>query len=149
MSDTLWHIPDPDTQPEFYADVPMKRLLAWVVDTLLIALASVLVLPFTAFAGIFFFPALMLCVGLVYRTATLASGSATWGMRLLAIEFRTLSGAPLSGQTAFLHSLGYTVSTTMFPLQLASIIMMLIRPLGQGLTDTVLGTVALNRRAAY
>ncbi|MEQ9675153.1 MAG: RDD family protein, partial [Roseovarius indicus] len=54
MTDYAWHIPDPVTQPEFYADVPVKRLIAWVVDTIIVAVICLLILPFTAFTGIFF-----------------------------------------------------------------------------------------------
>ena len=49
--------------------------MAWVVDALLVLITSVLILPFTAFTGLFFFPLLMLMVGFTYRVATLASGS--------------------------------------------------------------------------
>ncbi|WP_371036537.1 MULTISPECIES: RDD family protein [unclassified Rhodosalinus] len=139
--------PDPERQPEFYAGVPAKRLLAWVVDMLLIVLLSLLVVPFTAFTGIFFFPFLMLVVGFLYRVATLAGGSATWGMRLMAIEIRDARGLRLDVSTAFLHTLGYTVSIAVFPLQIVSIVLMLVSTYRQGLTDHVMGTVALNLRA--
>ena len=149
MIDPSWHIPDPETQPEFYADVPLKRLLAWLVDTLLTLVLCLLVLPFTAFTGLFFFPFLFLSLGLIYRTATIAQGSATWGMRLMAIEFRTGSGQRFDPTLAFWHSLGFTVSCAMPLLQLASILLMLTGARGQGLTDIFLGTVAVNRRATY
>ena len=148
MSDYSWHIPDPETQAEFYADVPAKRLIAWIADTVLVAVICLLILPFTAFTGIFFFPLLMLIVGFAYRVVTLARGSATWGMRLVAIEFRTVSGARFDLGMAFLHTLGFTVSCAFFPLQVVSIVLMLTTARGQGLSDHVMGTVALNRRAA-
>jgi len=59
--------PDPFDQPEFYSGIPTKRFMAWVVDALLVLIASVLILPFTAFTGLFFFPLLMLMVGFTYR----------------------------------------------------------------------------------
>ncbi len=148
MTDTAWHIPDPDTQPDFYADVPLKRFLAWLVDSVLILVVCILILPFTAFTGLFFFPLLFLSVGLIYRTATIARASATWGMRLMAIEFRTASGRRFDAGMAFWHSLGFTMSCALPLLQLASILLMLTAPRGQGLTDLALGTVAVNRRAA-
>ena len=49
------HLADPLTQPQFYRDVAGKRLLAWVIDTLLIAMICVLILPFTAFVAAVFF----------------------------------------------------------------------------------------------
>lgn len=138
--------PDPDTQPQFYTGVPTKRLVAWILDTILIVLIGVIILPFTAFTGLFFFPFLMLVVGFFYRIATLASGSATWGMRLMSVEIRQGDDRPLDGATAFLHTLGYSLSFAMPVLQLISIVLMLTSARRQGLTDMVLGTVALNKR---
>ncbi|MEL6432391.1 MAG: RDD family protein, partial [Pseudomonadota bacterium] len=144
-----WHIPDPEVQPEFYADVPTKRLLAWLVDTVIILLFSALIIPFTAFTAIFFFPILVLIVGFIYRTVTIARGSATWGMRFFAIEFRTLAGARLDTSQAALHTLGLTVSFAFILLQVVSVILMLTSARGQGLSDLLLGTVAVNQRAAH
>ena len=141
------HLADPLTQPQFYRDVAGKRLLAWIVDTIVVALASLLIVPFTAFIALFFFFALMAVVGFIYRVITLATGSATWGMRLMAIEIRAADGARLDLGQAFLHTLGYTVSWAVTPLQLISIVLMATSNRGQGLTDMVLGTAALNRRA--
>lgn len=140
-------LPDPERQPEFYADVPVKRLLAWIVDILLVAVLCLLALPFTAFTGIFFFPFLMLVVGLIYRTLTIAGGSATWGMRLMSIELRDRRGERLDFGQALMHTLGYSVSLAFPLLQAISIVLMLTGERRQGLTDLVLGTVMLNRRA--
>lgn len=148
MQQQHWHIPDPEMQPEFYADVATKRLIAWVIDTVVILVLCVLVSVATAFVGFFFFPLLMMAVGFLYRAATIARGSATWGMRVMAIEFRTLSGERFDPWMAVLHTLGLTISFAFPLLQLVSIFMMLTGPRGQGLSDRVLGTVALNRRAA-
>jgi len=143
----MTYLPDPETQSQFYDGVAVKRLMAWIVDTVLTVLVAIAVLPFTAFTGIFFFPFLILVVGFAYRTLTLAGGSSTWGMRLFAIEFRTMHGERFDIGTAFAHTLGYSISLAVFPAQIVSIILMLTTPRGQGLTDHVLGTVAMNRRA--
>ena len=55
--------PDPLTDPKFYRDVTAKRLLAWVVDMLLVSLLAVIIVPFTAFTGLFFFPLLFADAG--------------------------------------------------------------------------------------
>lgn len=141
-------LPDPETQAEFYADVPLKRLLAWVVDSAIVLGIGVLLLPLTAFAAVLVLPVYFFVVSFLYRWRTLAGGSATWGMRLMAIQFRTREGELMDGRTALLHTLGYTISVMAFPLQIVSIVLMLTGPRGQGLTDHVLGTVALNRPAA-
>ena len=141
------HLADPITQPQFYRDVAFKRLMAWVIDTVLIGLICLVILPFTAFIAAFFFLGLMAVVGFLYRTITLTGNSATWGMRLMSIEIRDATGARLNLGQAFLHTLGYTISWTFAPLQLISIVLMATSNRGQGLTDMVMGTAALNRRA--
>lgn len=138
-------LPDPETSPECYDGVALKRAIAWLVDVTVIAVICALLVPLTAFVGLFFFP-LMMVVGFVYRVATIASGSATWGMRLMAIELRDGDDRPLDTSQAFLHTAGYAVSMMVFPLQLVSMAMMLLTPHGQGLTDSVLATTALRRR---
>ena len=149
MSFRSFALPDPETQAEFYADVPMKRLFAWVIDMVAIALVCVVVLPFTAFTGIFFFPLLMAVVGFFYRVITLATGSATWGMRLVSLEMRRATGDRFDFAAALLHTIGFYVSVAMAPLQLISIVLMLTSSRSQGLTDHVMGTVAINRAARY
>ena len=85
VADPLSRLPDPDYHAEFYRDVPMKRLIAWFIDTVLIALVVLLIVPFTAFVALFFLPMVFLAVSFMYRWVTLTSGSATWWMRLMAI----------------------------------------------------------------
>lgn len=149
MSHRSFSLPDPEIQSEFYADVPFKRFMAWLVDTLLIVVICVLILPLTAFTGIFFFGFLLLVAGFAYRVITLANSSATWGMRLTSIEMRRADGSCFDLGTAFLHTLGYHISFTFFVIQVVSIVLMLTTSRSQGLTDHVLGTVAINKAARY
>ena len=145
--DRHWGLPDPDMQAEFYADVPVKRGIAWVIDILLIGLITWVIVLFTAFVGLFFLGFLFLSVGVIYRTVSLANASATPGMRIVAIELRTGQGERFDLVHAGLHTAGYYVSMGMFPLQVVSIILMLTGARGQGLSDLVLGTAAVNRNA--
>ncbi|MEE2944553.1 MAG: RDD family protein [Pseudomonadota bacterium] len=149
MNTRAYALPDPQTQPEFYADVPMKRLLAWVLDMIIIGMISVLILPLTLFTGIFFFAALFLVVSFAYRVVTLTGGSATIGMRFFGIEFRTQHGERFELGHAFLHTLGYSVSLTFGILQVISVVLMLTTSRSQGLTDHVMGSVAINKAARY
>ncbi|SMH55769.1 RDD family protein [Maritimibacter sp. HL-12] len=143
----LWGLPDPDTQSEFYADVPVKRLIAWVVDALLIFLTAFLIAILTVGLGFFFFGFLILVVAFVYRTVSLANRSATLGMRLVAIEMRTHNGQRFDLATAALHTIAYQVSVSMVVPQIISIVLMLTSARAQGLTDHALGTAALNMTA--
>ncbi len=139
-------LPDPAQRSDFYDGVPMKRAIAWVFDVVLIGVLAAILVPFTAFTAVFFFPAFMLIVGFLYRWSTIAGGSSTWGMRMMSVELRDAQGQRLDGRTAFMHTMGYTVSVTVFPLQLISVLLMLLTDRKQGLTDHVLGTAAINRQ---
>lgn len=147
MSDLQWGLPDPVLHQDFYRDVPLKRLGAWLADTVVILLLTLLALPFTAFAALFVLPAFYAVVGFAYRTVTLARGSATWGMRLMAIELRNGRGEHLDTRTAALHTLIYSASLTLLLPQVASIVLMLTGARAQGVPDLVLGTAAINRPA--
>lgn len=148
MTDTSWHLPDPHTQPEFYADVPLKRLVAWGVDTVLVLILTVVIVPLTAFTGLFFLPLLFLTVSFGYRVITISRGSATLGMRLMAIEFRSARGERFDASQALLHSLGYTLCWMVMPLQVVSIILIAVTERAQSLVDFGLSSVVINRRAA-
>lgn len=141
------HLPDPELLPEFYAWVPAKRLVAWLVDTLLILAITLVVLVFTAFLTAFVLPVLYVGINIAYRTVALTRWSATPGMLLMAIELRDRRGNRVARDTALLHTLAYTVSVLTILPQIASVAMMLTSPRGQGLGDTLLGTVMLNRPA--
>jgi len=140
-------LPDPDRHAEFYADVPLKRGIAWLVDMLLIGLLTAVVVPFTGFLALLFIGGLFLVVNFLYRWVTLARGSATPGMRLVAIELRDVQGQDLGTTLAFAHTLGYSLSMAFVFPQLISVALMLLSNRKQGLTDLVLGTVAINRAA--
>ncbi|PJF10611.1 hypothetical protein CUR21_04560 [Pseudorhodobacter sp. MZDSW-24AT] len=136
--------PDPERHPAFYAGVLPKRFLAWVLDLILIGVVTALIVPFTAFTALFFLPFLFLVVGFLYRWLTLSGRSATWGMRLMSIEFLDRNGQRFDGATALLHTLGYTVSMAFVMPQVLSVVLMVLSSRGQGLSDMVLGSVAIN-----
>ena len=138
-------LPDPVYQAEFYSDVAKKRLVAWFIDTAVILLICLIILPFTAFVALFLFPALFLVVGFAYRTLSLTSRSATWGMRMMAVELRTHRGDRFGFAEALIHTLGYSLSMAFVLPQVISVVLMAASPRGQSLTDLVLGSAAINR----
>lgn len=142
-----WGLPDPDTQAEFYDDVTLKRLFAWIVDVVLIAAICVLISLLTFGIGFFLWGLIYLAVSFVYRVTTITNASATPGMRLTAIELRNHRGERFDRTTAALHTLGYFVSMSTFVVQVISIVMMFTTPRRQGLVDMMLGTAAVNRAA--
>ena len=143
----MTHLPDTIAQAAFYETVPTNRLFVWILDAAIILGICLVVLRFTGFLGIFFWPLMWLVVGFAYRTITIANRSATWGMRLVSIELRNRTGARLDLTEAALHTLGYTISIGIFLLQAVSIVLICASMRGQSLTDHVLGTVMLNKQA--
>ena len=141
----LPRLPDPYSQPEFYAGVTFKRGMAWIFDTLLIALITAVIVVLTLGVSLFFLPVVYLGISFLYRVFTLAGRSATPGMRLMNIQFLTRYGENFDLSHAVLHTLGYTLSVGTLLVQLGSVFLMMLSPRGQGLTDHVLGTVAINR----
>lgn len=139
--------PDPDRHAEFYAGVAFKRGVAWVVDTLFVTLLVLLVALVTALTALFILPLVWLAVGFLYRWVTLTGRSATWGMRLMNIELLDRDGRRFDAAIALVHTLGYTLSMAFVLPQLLSVALMLISRRGQGLTDIVIGSVAINSRA--
>ena len=144
-SDAFWGLPDPHYQAEFYEDVTMKRAMAWLVDTAVIFALTFLAVVFTVGIGLFFAAFLFMIIGFAYRVVTLTNSGATIGMRLVAIELRTHRGTRPELGTAVLHTLGYSIAFSMIFVQVASIILTLTTPRGQGLHDMVLGTAMVNR----
>ena len=138
-------LPDPIEAPEFYDGILTKRGIAWGLDIFLITAFTFAAGLLTLTVGFFLWPLFFLAIGFVYRLATLAGGSATWGMRLMGIELRDIRGERFDVVTAGLHVGGYYVSMTLFLPILASLAAMFVTDRRQGLTDLVLGTAAINR----
>lgn len=139
--------PDPATQSWFYADVPFKRAIAWLFDTVLIAFLVALFLPLTGFLALFFLGGLYVVISFLYRWIGLARNSATMGMRLMGLEFRDAQGYRMDAGVAFAHTLFYAISVAFVFPQILSVVMMAFGRRGQGLSDVVLGTVLINRTA--
>lgn len=144
-------LPDPDRDQRFYAGVPSRRLAAWVVDVIVtLGIGVPLALAFglmTLGFGLALFPMILLGVGFAYRVATIASGSATWGMRLMGIELRRQDGTRFDLTAALLHTALYTLCIGVMVLQVASVIGMLGTRYGQGLPDLALRSAMINRPA--
>ena len=141
---------DPATQPELFDGVLSKRLIAFLIDAVIIvalmipAALIVLVLGvFTFGLALFLFPALFAIVALGYVGFTLGgSNSATVGMRMSGLEMRTWSGAPMFFLLAVMHALIFWFSVGLLtPLIL---LVGLFTKRHQLLHDLLLGVVLLN-----
>ncbi|MEE9428594.1 MAG: RDD family protein [Paracoccaceae bacterium] len=145
--DTNTHFPDPITHREFYADVTTKRLVAFFIDSILITAIALALATLTAFLALLFFGFLSMIVGLIYRSVSLSNSSATPGMRMMGIEFRTHQGEKLSSGMAIAHTILFTLSFSMVLPQVISIILILTTSKGQSLNDMLLGTAIINKSA--
>lgn len=149
MNDTFDALPDPATQPAFYEGVGVKRLLAWVIDTVLIGIISVVIASIPLFLLWFIFPLVFLVVSLIYRIGSIRAFSATPGMRVFNIELRTQQGQRLDGTESALHTIGFMIASAFFIPQVASVMLMLMSERGQGLHDMFTGVVAINSPGRY
>ena len=142
-------LPDPDTDRQFYEGVQSRRLAAWVFDLAIILVVGVpiaLIFGLATFGfGFALFPLIVAVVGFVYRTLTISSRSATWGMQIMGIELRKYDGSRFDPMTAFLHTLLYTGCFSIIIAQALSCLGMLTTRYGQGIPDLILRTTAINR----
>ncbi len=138
-------LPDPSYDPMFYDGIPAKRLFAWVIDVILITVLTLLLGLLTLTVLLWIWPLVYITVSFLYRSLTIAGGSATLGMRMMNIELRNASGHRLSPGEAAIHTLGYLIAAGFVIIQLISIFLMATGPRRQGLHDLFLGTAAINR----
>ncbi|WP_078059244.1 RDD family protein [Tropicimonas marinistellae] len=145
MTDASWGLPDPDLHADLYADVPVKRAIAWMVDFVVILLLTLPILLFTAFTALFVYGFVWLFVSFWYRSLTIAGRSSTLGMRLMSIELRNSQDERLTFGEAVIHTTLHMICFSFFFPQLVSAILMMTSARGQGIPDLVLGSTALNR----
>jgi uncharacterized RDD family membrane protein YckC len=147
------HAFDPIAQPELFEGVRMRRIMAFVIDVLIIAVPLIflgmfiLVFGFVTLGFGWFLFALMgpisviwalLYYGLTFGSAT----SATIGMRVVDLEMRTWYGGPTYFLLGAVHAIAYwlTVSfLTPFVLLVA-----LFNSRKRLLHDMLVGTIVIN-----
>lgn len=99
------HVYDPATQPELFEGVPARRVIAFVIDLIVLTVPMVFLAVFIFAIGVVtlgfgfvlysLMPLISVLWALFYYGATLGSPrSATIGMRVMDLEMRTWYGAP-------------------------------------------------------
>ena len=117
------HAYDPATQPELFEGVLARRVVAFLIDVIIIAvpliLLAIFMAVFTVFTlglgGFLFFlyGPIATIWALVYYGLTFGSAaSATIGMRMVDLEMRTWYGAPCYFVLGAVHAIGYWLSVT-------------------------------------
>lgn len=156
MSDVRPHEYDPVAQPELFEGVMGRRVIAFLIDLVVIAVPLLLFGVFIVMFGIvtlglgfllfFVYWPLTVVWALLYYGLTLGSvRSATIGMRMMDIELRTAYGAPSYFVLGATHGLGYWLSTTF--LTPFILLVALFNNRRRLLHDIVLGTVVINNPA--
>jgi len=138
-------LPDPHSQAIFYDGIPLKRLVAWVVDVMVILLVMVILGVVTLTIAWWLWPLFWIATSFLYRSITIAGASATLGMRVMNIELRNANGQRLNGGEAMVHTGAYLVSASFFLPQVLSVGLIALTERHQSLPDHLLGTAAINR----
>ena len=151
QSHTSSFTPDPLTDVRLYQGVRTRRIMAFLLDVVLLAIltffAGVLILflgVLTAGLGWLLYIVLWPVLALVYYAYTLGGPkSATPGMQAFGLEMRQLNGAPMTPVLAAIHSVLFYASVSI--LTPFVLVVALISDRKRLLHDIVLGTVVVNR----
>ena len=137
-------LPDPASDLRFYAGVPARRLLAFLIDVVIVWGFALLAVVLSFGLGLFVMGFIVAALDVLYRIITITGRSATWGMRFVAIELRRRDG----GRFDLLHAVGHTilfyVVVAFAPLLLVSATLMAGSALGRGLHDLPFGSTMIN-----
>lgn len=147
---------DPMRRPELFEGVPARRVVAFLIDFLILSIPVVFVSMFIFVVGIVTFGLGFLIYGLLwpgmviwaicYYGATLGGpASATIGMRAMDIEMRTWYGAPTYFVLGAVHAVVFWVTVSMItPFVL---LVALFNQRRRCLHDMLVGTVVINNTA--
>jgi uncharacterized RDD family membrane protein YckC len=150
------HVFDPARNPELFAGVLTRRLLAFVIDAVIITLPVIFAAVFILLFGfvtfglgwaLFWFlsPATVIWAVLYYGFTLGAPASATLGQRVMGIEMRLWYGAPCYFVLGAVHAVLYWVSVvTLSPF---IVLLGLFNRRRRLLHDFLLGTVVVNSAA--
>ncbi len=145
----LFDLPHPEYDAQFYEGVPVKRLVAWLIDFVAIMLATVVstlaIGLLTLGLGFALFPAILFLVTFLYRWLTISGASATPGMMLMGIELRSSDGHRLTPMIAAFHTGIFMFLMATLVGWIATAVSIWVTRYNQGLPDLLLGTTAINR----
>src|SRR5689334_2816968 len=147
------HAYDPATNPELFDGVVARRVVAFLIDFLILSLPVLFVSMFIFVIGIVTFglgflfygllwPAMVIWAVAYYGLTLGGPASATIGMRVMDIEMRTWYGAPAYFVLGAVHAVVFWVTVSMItPLVL---LVCLFNDRRRCLHDILVGTVVIN-----
>lgn len=151
------HAFDPYAQPELFHGVLIRRVVAFVIDLIVLAIPIVLACIFIAVFGIltlglgwmlfWLISPFSIVWALIYYGMTLGGPhSATFGMRMMDLQLRTWYGAPAYFVLGAAHAvLFWVLLSFLTPLVL---LVGVLNSRKRLLHDILLGTVVINRSVA-
>src|SRR6476620_3007090 len=147
------HAYDPVANPELFEGVVARRVLAFLIDFLILSIPVVFVSMFIFVVGIVTFglgflfygllwPAMVIWAVAYYGLTLGGPASATIGMRVMDIEMRTWYGAPAYFVLGAVHAVVFWITVSMItPLVL---LVCLFNDRRRCLHDILVGTVVIN-----
>jgi uncharacterized RDD family membrane protein YckC len=150
------HAYDPDIMPELFEGVLPRRVMAFFIDFIIVAVPVVLAAMFIVVFGfitlglgwmLFWLlgPAAVLWALLYYGFTFGSPASATIGMRVMDLEMRTWYGAPAYFLLGAVHAVAYWVTVSaLTPLIL---LVALVNRRRRTLHDMLVGTIVINAPA--
>jgi uncharacterized RDD family membrane protein YckC len=150
------HAYDPAANPELFEGVLARRIVAFIIDVIIIAIPLIAAAAFILVFGLFtlglgwalfwFLSPASVIWALAYYGMTLGSpASATIGMRAMEIEMRTWYGAPIYFVLGAVHAVVFWVSVSV----LTPFILLVgfFNARRRLLHDILVGTVLINNKA--
>ena len=147
------HAYDPVVNPELFEGVLARRLIAFVIDVVIIAIPPIFAALFIFIVGLvtlglgwflfwFWWPATVIWALCYYGLTLGGTDSATLGMRAMDLEMRTWYGAPAYFVLGAVHAVVYWI-TVSFPTPLV-LLVGLFNERRRLLHDVLVGTVVIN-----
>jgi uncharacterized RDD family membrane protein YckC len=150
------HAYDPVANPELFEDVLPRRLVAFVIDLVILAIPVALAAMFIVAAGvitfglgfflfIFLWPAIIIWAVAYYGITLGSPRSATIGMRVMDLEMRTWYGSPAYFVLGAVHAVLFWISvSTLTPFIL---LVGFLNERRRLLHDFLVGAVVINNEA--
>jgi uncharacterized RDD family membrane protein YckC len=150
------HAYDPATQPELFEGVLARRVVAFLIDLIVISVPLIFLAIFIFMFGLvtlglgwflfFFYGPIAVIWALIYYGLTLGSAaSATIGMRMVDLEMRTWYGSPCYFVLGAVHAIGYWLTVTF--LTPFILLVALFNDRRRLLHDMLVGTIVINNEA--
>jgi uncharacterized RDD family membrane protein YckC len=149
------HAYDPAANPELFDGVPARRVVAFLIDLIILAIPMVLLAMFIFAIGVVtlglgfilygLMPVVSILWAIFYYGMTLGSPrSATIGMRVMDLEMRTWYGAPAYFVLGAVHAIVFWVTVSaLSPLVL---VVCFFNDRRRLLHDMLVGTVVINNQ---